>query len=79
MSPSRKKQRTSKLEDDRSLGELLKAAVSLRRELHAHPEPGFEEKETQKRLLSPRLIDVFVKLRVFNTYVKFIKLLLLSY
>ena len=30
--------------------ELIDAIVALRREIHAHPEPGFEEHETQRRL-----------------------------
>ena len=29
---------------------LVRAAARLRRELHAHPEPGFEETWTQERL-----------------------------
>ncbi|KAJ1455978.1 hypothetical protein M885DRAFT_192366 [Pelagophyceae sp. CCMP2097] len=31
---------------------MLKAAVLLRREIHAHPEPGFEEHETHLRLVA---------------------------
>lgn len=34
-----------------ALAQLLADAVALRRDLHAHPEPGFEEKETQQRIM----------------------------
>ncbi|KAH8099005.1 IAA-amino acid conjugate hydrolase [Aureococcus anophagefferens] len=35
---------------DDPLAALVRRAVALRRELHAYPEPGFEEKETQRRI-----------------------------
>ena len=44
MSASKKR----KVEDP--LAALVRRAVALRRELHAYPEPGFEEKETQRRI-----------------------------
>ena len=31
---------------------LLDAVVALRRDIHAHPEPGFEEHETRKRIIA---------------------------
>ena len=31
---------------------LLDAVVALRRDIHAHPEPGFEEHETRKRVIA---------------------------
>ena len=45
-SPKTKKQKTK----DEGVSTVLAQAVALRRDLHAHPEPGFEEHETGRRL-----------------------------
>ena len=36
---------------------LIDSVVELRREIHAHPEPGFEEHETHRRL-KQALVDL---------------------